>query len=116
MLAKWKTKEKTIGTDLIDALQTTMEKESTPGVCNKCGKNLRIIKMKGGKQFVGCRGYPDCKNAYPLPGFALIKTTDEVCEKCGTPIVQVIRKGSKPFKMCLDTKCETKANWGKQKS
>ncbi|MFH2105728.1 MAG: DNA topoisomerase I [Candidatus Micrarchaeota archaeon] len=114
ILAKWKTKEKAIGADLIDALQITIEKESTPGVCNKCGKNLRIIHMKMGKQFVGCNGYPDCRNAYPLPGSALIKTTEELCEKCKTPIVEVIRKGSRPFKMCLDTKCETKANWGKK--
>ena len=114
LLKKWKTKENDIGNDLVDALQETIQKENTPGVCKKCGKNLRIIRMKAGKQFVGCTGYPDCRNAYPLPGGALIKTTSEVCEKCGTPIVDVIRKGSKPFKMCLDTTCETKANWGKK--
>jgi hypothetical protein len=28
-------------------------------------------------------------------------------------MIQVIRKGKRPFRMCLDPKCETKADWGK---
>ena len=28
-------------------------------------------------------------------------------------MIQVKRKGRMPFRMCIDTKCETKAEWGK---
>jgi ssDNA-binding Zn-finger/Zn-ribbon topoisomerase 1 len=59
---------------------------------------------------------PSCQNIYPLPHGATIYSTGEVCDKCKTPIVSVYRRGRKPFKMCLETTCETKANWGKKKS
>ena len=66
------------------------------------------------KRFVGCDNYPKCSNSYPLPGYGMLKKTDKVCEKCGTPIIYVFRKGKRPFKMCLDTNCKTKADWGKK--
>jgi DNA topoisomerase-1 len=111
ILDKWKVNERKIGLELLDALQSTMEKESKVGVCDKCGKNLRIIRMKNGKQFIGCHGYPECRNAYPLPGNALVKTGDKVCSACNKPVVGIIRKGKKPFEMCIDPGCPSKAEW-----
>ncbi len=58
---------------------------------------------------------PSCQTGYPLPGMAKIVATGKTCDKCGTPIIQVIRKGKRPFRMCLDPKCETKADWDKPK-
>ncbi len=39
------------------------------GDCPKCGTNkLRVIRSKATKKrFVGCEGYPDCDQTYPLP-------------------------------------------------
>lgn len=115
LLDKWKKNEEKIGKDLFDALKATEDKESILGTCNKCSGKLRIIKMKQGKQFVGCSSYPNCNNAYPLPGSAYIVPTDKVCDNCGTPIINVRRFKSR-FSMCLDTKCPTKADWGKKPS
>lgn len=116
LLKKWKTKELEIGNAILGALAITQEKESHIGLCDKCKtNNLRIIRMRGGKQFVGCSGYPDCKNAYPLPGGAGIKVQDKPCESCGKQMILVLRSGSRPFTMCIDPKCPSKANWGKPK-
>jgi DNA topoisomerase-1 len=57
---------------------------------------------------------PTCQTGYPLPGNAKFQKTGKMCEKCGTPIMQIWRMGRRPFRMCLDPKCETKADWGKK--
>ncbi|MDK2891786.1 DNA topoisomerase [Methanohalophilus sp.] len=36
------------------------------GICDKCGRALTIIRTDNGR-FVGCTGYPDCRNTYPIP-------------------------------------------------
>ncbi|MFH0829801.1 MAG: DNA topoisomerase I [Candidatus Aenigmatarchaeota archaeon] len=58
---------------------------------------------------------PSCQTGYPLPHNASFQRLDKTCEKCSTPMIRVIRKGKRPFNMCLDPKCETKADWGKPK-
>jgi len=58
---------------------------------------------------------PFCDRGYPLPHGASFQRLDKVCEKCKTPIIRVMRKGKRPFNLCLDPKCETKADWGKPK-
>jgi len=110
-----KEKEKQIGEELLTGLKTAKEKESELGKCPKCGCTLRQMISKNKKKFVGCSGYPDCTNSYPLPQAGKIEHTDKVCEKCNTPIIKVISKGKRPWEMCIDPKCETKANWGKPK-
>ena len=117
ILEKFRTKEESIGKELVDALKQTQKEESVLGQCNVCAKEgrsgqLQIRRSKYGL-FVGCGAYPACRNLYPLPKNALIKNAQKTCPECGTPIVTVIRKGRKPFNMCLDTKCKTKESWGK---
>jgi DNA topoisomerase I len=115
ILDKWKRNEAKIGADLAEALKVTLAAESIIGVCDKCGKNLRIIRMGGGRQFIGCTGYPACRNAYPLPGGAFVKPLNKPCPTCGKPTVFVKRSGGRPFTMCIDPKCPSKADWGKKK-
>ena len=115
ILDKWKKNEQKIGTGLIGALQISQEKQSFIGKCEKCKEgNLRIIRMKLGKQFIGCSSYPNCRNAYPLPGSAFITVIDKPCEACSKPVINVVRKGMRPFSMCIDPQCPSKANWGKK--
>ncbi len=78
------------------------------GKCPKCGKDLIEILSRNKKRFIGCTGYPNCTNTYPLPQKGGISKTDRICESCKTPIIKVISKGKKPWNMCLDMKCESK--------
>ncbi|MFA6329155.1 MAG: DNA topoisomerase I [Candidatus Micrarchaeia archaeon] len=118
ILEKFRSKEESIGKELVDAVKQTQKEESVLGPCNVCAKEgrtgqLQIRKSRFGL-FVGCGAYPACRNLYPLPKMALIKNAQKICPECGTPIVTVIRRGKKPFNMCLDTKCKTKESWGKK--
>ena len=113
ILGKWKKNEAQIGKDLLEALQLTIEQENLVGTCDKCGKQLRIIHMKFKKQFIGCTGYPDCRNAYPLPTGAYVKPTGKPCSTCSKPTVSV-KKGRMRYTMCIDPQCPTKASWGRR--
>ncbi len=108
-----KLKEREIGLDLAAGFKQKENEASMLGKCVKCGNDLRVIKSRFGKNFVGCSGYPECKTTFPLPQMALIEPQGSVCEKCRTPMIKVIRKGRKPFVMCLDPTCETKKGWAK---
>jgi len=112
ILGKFKGNEKDIGFGLLSGLRQKDFADSMLGKCVKCGGDLRAIRSRMGKQFVGCSGYPDCKATYPLPQEAKIMPLGKACEKCGTPLIRVIRKAKKPFEMCIDPLCETKKNWG----
>jgi DNA topoisomerase-1 len=113
ILDKWKTNEAKIGKDLVESLKLTEDKENNVGKCDKCSANLRIIRMKGGRQFIGCNGYPNCRNAYPLPGGAFVKTTEKLCQHCGKPVVFVARDKMR-FEMCIDPNCVSKEKWKKK--
>ncbi len=94
--------------------------------CAKCGFTRNACKCKCpicGQEKGKCKDSwkdkqwtPSCQTGYPLPSNAKNIPTGKTCEKCGTPIIQVIRKGKRPFKMCINPKCETKADWGKKKT
>ncbi|MEK7192266.1 MAG: type I DNA topoisomerase [Patescibacteria group bacterium] len=55
--------------------------EKTDIVCDKCGKPM-VIKLGRFGKFLACSGFPDCKNAKPLPKEAP-KPTGIKCSKCG---------------------------------
>ena len=93
-------------------LKETIREATTLGKCNVCGKDLIIRHGYGGNQFVGCTGYPKCKNTFPLPQKAQILPTGEVCEFCGCPIINVV--GRRNYKMCLNPKCKSKEKYSKQ--
>ncbi|MBN1321056.1 MAG: topoisomerase DNA-binding C4 zinc finger domain-containing protein, partial [Thermoleophilia bacterium] len=85
------------------------------GVCPKCGKNkLRVIRSKATKKrFVGCEGYPDCDQTYPLPQRGDIIGMDEVCPQCGSPKIKILG-GRRPWILCLDPYCPTKEEYRKK--
>ena len=66
-----------------------VKRESTPTdqVCEKCGKQM-VIKWGRFGQFLSCSGYPDCKNAKPMP-------TGVACsrEGCGGQLVERRARG-----------------------
>ncbi|UCD14154.1 MAG: DNA topoisomerase I [Thermoplasmatales archaeon] len=95
-----------------DKIKTSIQKahkeQNTVGKCPKCGKDMIIRTSKNAKRFVGCTGFPLCKNTYSLPQKGSIAITDNACTTCGAPIVKVIMKGKKPWKLCLNSDCLTK--------
>ena len=82
------------------------------GDCPKCGSNrLRVIRSKATKKrFVGCEGYPDCDQTYPLPQRGDVIGTGEICPQCGSPRVKILG-GRRPWILCLDPYCPTKAEY-----
>jgi len=90
------------------SIRTAHQTQSTIGKCPKCGKNMIVRTSRNRKRFVGCTGFPDCKNTYSLPQNGGLVTTDETCGTCGSPIVKIISKGKRPWSLCLNSECPAK--------
>ncbi len=56
--------------------------EETSEICDKCGRPMIIRWGKNGR-FLACSGYPECKNAKPLPHEAEKFKIHEKCPECG---------------------------------
>ena len=90
------------------SIKNAQLKQDTIGKCPKCGKSMIIRKSKKNKRFVGCTGYPDCKNTYSLPQSGGIFSTGKVCEECSAPVVKVKSKGKRAWELCLNSECLAK--------
>lgn len=115
ILDKWKKNEEKIGKELAESFKEMEKKQNYIGKCDKCGNDLTIIRMKEGKQFIGCRAYPNCNNIYPLPANAMVKPLGKQCPVCGKPMIRVIN-GKKRYDMCIDPNCKSKEEWEKEKT
>jgi DNA topoisomerase-1 len=85
------------------------EKQFEGKKCEKCGKEM-IIKASRYGSFLGCSGYPECKNIVSME-----KGTGVKCPKCGKGemIQRRARKTGKVFYGCNNyPKCEN-AVWNK---
>ncbi|AGB49971.1 topoisomerase IA [Methanomethylovorans hollandica DSM 15978] len=70
----------------------TDDKKNYIGKCPDCGRVLRIISTEKGR-FVGCTGYPQCRNSYPLPREgALSVLRSKNCKKGGAAVIKVGNK------------------------
>ncbi len=70
--------------------------QATGIVCNLCGKPMQIKFSKSGGEFLGCTGFPECKNIlnFTRTESGEIKATEKVeektdivCDKCGAPML-----------------------------
>ena len=91
-----------------NSIRTAEREENTVGKCPFCGKPMVIRKSRKGKRFVGCTGYPNCKNTYSLPQAGGIYPTGKACSKCGAPVVRVKAKGKRAWELCLNSECPAK--------
>jgi len=89
-------------------INNAVRAQNTVGSCPKCGKSLMVRVSKKGKRFVGCTGYPECKNTYSLPQQGGLTMTTKQCDACNTPIVQVKMKGRRAWDLCLNSDCPKK--------
>jgi DNA topoisomerase-1 len=87
------------------------DKKNYIGPCKVCGHVLKIVQTDSGR-FVGCTGYPDCRNSYPLPKTgALTVLRSKECKKEGAAVLKVGNKynwavGVGPcFKCDLEKEC-----------
>ncbi len=92
-----------------ETLKSATDEDAKVGKCPVSGHDLAIkFSPKNKSYFVGCTGYPDCPQTYPLPKNAKFEAVDELCPVCGTPQVKVIQFKKRPRLMCLSIDCPTK--------
>ncbi len=70
--------------------------EPTDIVCELCGKHM-VIKIGPYGKFLGCEGFPECKNTKKIVSEASGK-----CPKCGGKMIARKSKKGKPFFGCED--------------
>ena len=59
--------------------------EDVDELCDKCERRMAVKNSQSGR-FLGCTGYPECKNAKPL-------RVGVACEKCGSDMIERKQKG-----------------------
>ena len=79
-------------------ISKSVSEKPTDIKCEKCGKPM-VEKMGRFGKFLACSGFPECKNAKPLPGSEEDMKTDEKCPTCGAPMM-VKRGRFGPFLSC----------------
>ena len=70
--------------------------EPTDIICEKCGKHM-VIKIGPYGKFLGCEGFPECKNTRKI-----VNETEGKCPKCGKKMLARKSKKGKPFFGCED--------------
>jgi DNA topoisomerase-1 len=90
------------------SIQKAHREQNKVGKCPQCGNDMIIRTSKNQKRFVGCTGFPNCKNTYSLPQKGEITMVNKVCNFCGTPIINIKTKGKKSWEPCLNPECPTK--------
>jgi len=79
--------------------------EVTDIECELCGKHM-LIKIGRFGKFMGCSGFPDCRNTKQL-----IAETGGFCPKCGKKMLAKKSKKGRPFFGCEDFKSCNFMTW-----
>lgn len=72
----------------------TIADEETDVICEKCGRNM-VIKYGPHGKFLGCPGFPDCRNTKPY-----LEKIGVACPKCGRDIVMRKTKKGRRYYGC----------------
>lgn len=94
-------------------LRESLREQNVIGKCPRCGKELVIRFGRTGKRFVGCRGYPNCTQTYPLPQKGFIMPLDKQCPECKSSLFK-LTFGRRHLELCVNPDCPSKDEW-KQK-
>ena len=95
--------EKTLkkATEEMKDVKIELEENKTDLICELCGKPMVIKHGKFGK-FIGCSGYPECKNIKKI-----INKTGVKCPKCGGDVISRKSKRGRIFYGCSEyPKCD----------
>ena len=87
-------KELTEAEEAMKEVRLKVADEETDVVCELCGKKMVIKHSRFGK-FLGCSGYPECRNTKPLNA-----ETDGICPICGGKIMKLKSKAGHAFYGC----------------
>ncbi|MBX0321946.1 DNA topoisomerase I [Halomicroarcula sp. F13] len=61
-------------------LQESLKADKTLGPCPQCGESMLVRRSRQGSYFVGCDGFPECRNTLPLPSTGEPLVLDDHCE------------------------------------
>ncbi len=106
ILEEFKNKEDKIGKALTESIRNSKKKLNGVGKCPLCNEELVIRKSQYNGQFIGCSGYPDCKNTWPLPKGNIKKSGK--CEECGYATISISAGRGRAQKLCINPECPTK--------
>ncbi|MGM0404512.1 MAG: DNA topoisomerase I [Thermoplasmatota archaeon] len=85
-------------------LKESFKEQNAVGKCPECGGTLQMRKTNKGR-FVGCSGYPDCRNTYNVPRSGKVKPASGECPECGSPKIMVYHYGDTE-ELCIDLNCK----------
>ena len=77
-------------------LKIKLKENETDIICDKCGLPMVVKRSRFGK-FIGCSGYPECKNIKKF-----VQTIGVKCHKCGGDIIKRKSKKGKVFYGCIN--------------
>lgn len=87
-------------------IKIALDKQKYLGKCPTCGKGeLRLIRTRGGKRFIGCSDYPKCKTTFPVPATGHVEPTKETCPSCNSPMVRAPERGGNSECVCINPDC-----------
>ncbi len=79
----------------MEGKRVTVPEVESDVVCERCGRKMVVKSGRFGK-FLACPGFPECKNAKPMPE----DEVKEPCPKCGGTLVKRKSKKGKTFYAC----------------
>ncbi len=80
----------------------------TVGTCPQCKKQMIVRFSRGGNRFVGCTGFPRCKQTYSLPQEGDLQSVKEPCTVCTAPMLQIKDSKGNIKKLCLNPECASR--------
>ncbi len=78
----------------MDGKRVKVPNEPTDIICEQCGKRM-LIKIGPYGKFLGCEGFPECKNTKKI-----VSETGGKCPKCGGKMLAKKSRKGKPFFGC----------------
>jgi DNA topoisomerase-1 len=108
VLREFKSKERNVGSELIEATKASEEEANTVGKCPACNEGTLMMRKGKFGRFIACSRYPDCKTTFSIPNTGFVKVTDKLCESCKHPVISMIRKSKKPQLVCINPDCPLK--------
>ncbi|MCA1814097.1 MAG: DNA topoisomerase I [Halobacteriales archaeon] len=88
-----------------DSIREALREQAIIGRCVRCSKGLMVRKARTGKRFVGCSGYPECTQTYPVPQYGRIQKTATMCAACDAPVIKILNPGRRPWVLCVNMQC-----------
>ncbi len=91
--------------DALERAEQNMElvHEDAPDVtCEECGRPMEVKYSRRGDRFLGCTGFPECKNtaSFPSEDEEEPEVTEFKCDKCGAPLVKRTGRRNREYLAC----------------